>query len=331
VYTARHLLKDASLPRNAGHWNDQPSLAVAIYLMNQPYDILDERYNFPAHLRPLKNEQPFFCHYHWPNVIRREPRLNAFVQDLASEREDLANILRRDPAWAALLEPYEVRPRATLRKNDSPFEGPELAITGMPGCGMDLLAKHLRRFGNVVVVDEPPAVDTYLRDEVVPSHVATFFRDVRSEALDGAAGAEVEAADFAVAVKHRGFLEKLDVLAGKVLPDARIVACIRNPLDAIAAWKREGVPGAGASLWRSYAEILLRNRERLLLVRYEDLVADPRRVMSRIFRGTHPGAQRAPPEAAAAESRRERLDAREVEDIRATCAEAAAALGVPLA
>jgi hypothetical protein len=330
LYCARHLQADATLPANGSQWNDQPSLAVAIHLMNVVYDLLDERYNFPAHLRPLGNNKPFFCHYHWPNVIRREPRLNRLVQDLASAHDDLARILERDPAWAMLLEPYAVRPRPSrwCRPPSRPFEGPDLLVTGIQGSGMDELASHLRAFSNVIVDDEPAAVGAYLRDEVVPTHVATHFRDVRRDVLEGKGGASVDAADFAVAVKHAGFLDRLDVLARDAVPGVRIVACVRNPVDAIAAWTRGGEPAAAAAEWCRQAGIVLRNSNRITIVRYDELASNPTAVLERLCAGMKPGAPRESIRPSAQHTHADAFDAKQRAAILSACSESARALGV---
>lgn len=388
LYCARKLNADSALPRR-DKWSDQTSLAAAIHLMGQPCDLLEEKYNYPAHLRPLKDAPaPHFLHYHWPSVLRREPRANQLVQELASEHPPLAAILRRDPEWAQLLEPYAVRPRHGVRHG---FEGVELVITGISRSGTSHLAALLHGYSNCVVINEPAEVVEYLRDEAVPTRVATFYRDLRRKVLDRVPMLNkvedgevvedtrlrdardyyvpgVDAADFVIGVKNtRAFLSRLDVLVEKVLPAARFVACVRNPFDTIASWKGsfphlrdadvEGVPVGHAHdrhlrgedraklqriaamadpaerrawWWRFFAEILLRHRDRVRIVHYESFVRDPLPVLEKILAGAHAGHPRKPIAGSAPRSRRELLDARDMEIIREVCAEPAKALGVSM-
>jgi len=121
-------------------WLDQIGLAVTVSLLKLKYRCLDERFNFPAHLKPLlqlkipklsdphliekffrnstsqtveKVLKPLLCHYHWPTVIRREPLLNQLVVELAETYPLLKQLILDSNEWAPLLKPY------TLSKSSS--------------------------------------------------------------------------------------------------------------------------------------------------------------------------------------------------------------------
>jgi len=122
----------------------------------------------------------------------------------------------------------------------------------------------------------------------------------------------VSTAHFVLATKNTlGYLARLPYLL-EVMPDALFIACVRNPLDTLASWKstfshlsgatvrdlrlghvedphldaaararlreidREGrLEVRRALFWSHLAMIILAHRDRLFVLRYEDLVADP--------------------------------------------------------
>lgn len=82
-------------------FREQLSLSVAVQRLGVPYRAFDERYNFPAHLRPLDADSPpVFAHYHQPAVIRRESRLSDVTRTLCRRHPALAARLAREPEWA---------------------------------------------------------------------------------------------------------------------------------------------------------------------------------------------------------------------------------------
>jgi SAM-dependent methyltransferase len=89
--------------RGQRHWLDQVALPVAVRRCGLDYACLDDDFNFPAHLRPLPENLPAFCHYHWPEVIAGEPRLRERVRELATQHAELRDAIAADPDWAPLL------------------------------------------------------------------------------------------------------------------------------------------------------------------------------------------------------------------------------------
>jgi len=172
-------------------------------------------------------------------------------------------------------------------------------------------------------------------------------------------------ADFVLAVKNtRAVLSRLDAVR-RALPETRIVACVRNPFDTLGSWKRSFphlrdadvahvpvghpedpflAPDDRAALrivaaasdpaerrarwWRWFAQMLLRHRDGVVLIRYEDLVAAPAATIARAFAGIPLGAAPAPPAASSPRRTRTLLDAHDVEVIEALCLDVAVELGV---
>jgi Sulfotransferase family len=89
----------------------------------------------------------------------------------------------------------------------------------------------------------------------------------------------------------------------------------------------EGLARARAMLWQHFAELILDQRDRVLLVRYSDLVNDPERVLEHVLHGLNPGTP-AKPISAAPPGDRSNLDADDEQAIRAICSQAAFELGL---
>ena len=82
---------------------DQMALPVAVQKLGLEYDCLDERYNYPAHLKAIDRQAaPLFVHYHGPHVLRREPSLCDLASQLCGDHPALAARLAADPEYAPL-------------------------------------------------------------------------------------------------------------------------------------------------------------------------------------------------------------------------------------
>jgi Sulfotransferase family len=369
-----------AIPHRRPHL-DQIALPVALRRLGLAYDCLDERYNFPAHLKPLSKDDPFFCHYHGPSVIQREPCLLDLVRSIAEEYPAIADLMRSTPGWAALLG--AVRPnRSTSRK------APSLIITGIPRSGTSYLCNLLHRYEDCVVLNEPAEIFAALARQVIPWEVATFYRDVRAKILRGESVANklrdgkvvedttglhettkyspsVQSEDFVLGTKNTlAYLARVGPLR-RVMPDARFVACVRDPLDTIASWKtsfphlRDGdtswppvggakdlflpdryaaelrvISGLGspalrrAAWWRLLAEMILDQEDRLTLIRYTDLVHRPREQVERILSGFSPRRALEPLEPSSVRRKLGALEEEDFQAVRSLCSQSAAALGL---
>jgi hypothetical protein len=185
-----------------------------------------------------------------------------------------------------------------------------------------------------------------------PWEVAAYLRDAQRDHPD---------AGIVVIKSALAFVCRLDAIK-RVLPDARLVACVRNPFDTIAQWKARP-PGeleaaiawvaGSAEQWATASEVAALRRivdltdaaekraawwwwlaQRVLgqahdvaVVRYGDVIADSGQVLGTILPGmpaigSHGFAHAARHEQAAA------LDEHDLQAIRAICLQAAAELGV---
>lgn len=249
-------------------WLDQFGLPVALTQLNLPHHSLDERLNYPAHLKPLPAALPFLCHYHWPAVLRREPRLNQLVSELADTYPLLKAMLLASPDWAILLAPYTLhKARRRLlsmtmrpKKAKYVYPRPEAIITGIPRSGTSYLCRLLHTLQDCVVINEPIPIYAPLTQSYYPWQVATYYQEVRRDILDGQPVENkihqgqiiedtaimdvrtryqptVSRPDFLLATKNTlAYLARLPHLT-RVMPHAPIIACVRHPLDTIASWK----------------------------------------------------------------------------------------------
>lgn len=224
-------IADLPLLREQRHWLDQVALPIAVHRRGLAYAALDERFNFPAHLKPLPESLPFLCHYHWPRIVRREPALLGLVREIAGERPRIAATLRRHGAWAALVDTNPVF--AAPRRHDTraqPATSP-IVVCGMPDCGAPQLRAALVRAGAVAVPDQESAAG-WLGETATPRRLADA----------------VQAASAAGPVVVGGEAEWICRLPGlrRALPAARFVACVDAPAPAIARWRQEPAAKAAA-------------------------------------------------------------------------------------
>jgi len=374
---------------NKRPWLDQIALPIAVAKLNLAYDCLDERFNYPAHLKPLpkspNSQKPFLCHYHSPEVLRREPQLHQFVTELVATYPILKKKLLEWPEWAQLLKP------AKLPRLSKPFQPePEAIITGIPRSGTSYLCRLLHTLPDCVVINEPPQIIAPLAHESRPWRIATFYQALRRDILEGKLienklqnGEVIEdtaiidtrthyqpivsRADFLLCTKNTlAYLSRLHQLK-QVMPHAPIIACVRHPLDTIASWKstfphlkhatvtdfpvgqvndpflspwqRDRLAEIAASpkehlkralLWRYLAECILTDAAQLTVVRYEDLVLEPVKVLQTILdhipNAPHlQGIEKITP--STVRQKRELLETDDIQAIRDICSQYAAELG----
>jgi hypothetical protein len=298
---------------------------------------------------------------------------------LIRDDADLHHILKTDPEWAAI---------TGESGKELSLTGLDLIITGIPRSGTSFLCNLLHGYDNCVVLNEPPEIVPALSGNIPPWPLAALYRNRRRDVVLGRPirnklrngkviedtsvdnehslyTPRVRGGDFVLGTKATiPFLSRLGVLR-QVMPQARVVACVRNPYDTIASWKtsfphlRDGdvsgrpignpadpwlsgiqraeleriagitdLPIRRAMWWRYLAELILEWEDRLVLVRYEELVAEPGKVVERIVHGGNPGVRTEPIEEQLARSKRDGLDEADVRAIRAICSDAAGRLAV---
>ncbi|HEW97201.1 MAG TPA: sulfotransferase, partial [Beggiatoa sp.] len=199
----------------------------------------------------------------------------------------------------------------------------------------------------------------------------TFYQELRRDILDGkpvnnklhegkviedtaqidimtAYHPTVSRPDFLLATKNTlAYMARLPQLK-QVLPNAPIIACIRHPLDTIASWKTSfphlkqaqvvdfsvgslNDPFLSGSQRHQLAEIILTNAHQLIIVRYEDLVTQPVKVLKTIL-ASIPHAPNLPRRnqisASTVRQKREVLDDDDLQAVNDICRESAIALGL---
>jgi hypothetical protein len=81
-------------------WLDQIALPVAVTKLNLQVDLLDDSFNYPAHLKRIDQRYlPLLCHYHYPRFIRREPSCLGLVKELIREHPELLEIMASNSEW----------------------------------------------------------------------------------------------------------------------------------------------------------------------------------------------------------------------------------------
>ncbi|MFM6130299.1 MAG: sulfotransferase, partial [Sphaerospermopsis kisseleviana] len=322
----------ADVPRKRPHL-DQIALPIAASKSGGKIDFLTEEWNFPANLRPLPSRLPKLCHYHWTEVIEREPALLDAVEEFTAGNPDLAAILGSDEKWRGVLR--KIQPR---RRTPRPKRLPVGVITGIPRSGTSYLCRLLHELPGHVVINEPSEIFAPLKKTAPGHRLACYYRDLRRRILDGEpvenktddsgiiadtakgdvrtkASIAVQNDDFMLWTKNTlTYLSRLPQLLD-AMPEATFVACVRHPVDTIASWARTfphlrdaaverfpvgspsdpllspaqreqlaviaactDLPRRRALLWNYLANIILEYKDRLIIVRLEDLAAQPERV-----------------------------------------------------
>lgn len=234
-------------------WLDQIALAVCSVTHVQQRYVLDERWNFPAHLRALPRSGVNLCHYHRPGVVLREPALLALVREAASKHSAIAHMLVEHANWQPILQAKYPQFRAKhLDKRD-------FIITGIPRSGTSLVSRLLDQQKNWLVLNEPQETIPALLARKDASGIGALHRDVREQILlgqpienkvhngavisDTALGdtrqlyhPEVSGRYFRMGSKNTlAYLACLDSLQKLDWP---IIAMVRHPLDTLASWQR---------------------------------------------------------------------------------------------
>lgn len=370
---------------------DQIALPIAAARCGLEFTPLPDRLNFPAHLVPLSADAPILCHYHWPDVLRREPTLLGLVARLLDRHAEIAAVLAESPCRDLLLPAVERsrRPRTIGAAPPPPADG---LVTGIPRSGTSYLCSALHRLRDQVAINEPtevfaalgmrqpwgiPLLHADLRARICAgepvanklsgTHVA---EDTARDHVHGTYRPTVGRDDFGLWTKNTlAYLARLGPLHA-VMPWAPITASVRHPFDTIGSWIAsfphlrdaavEQLPVGSpadpllgaverdrlaviaactdpavrrALLWRHLAMQILERRSLLTIVRYEELVTAPATVLARLV-GLLPGG----PAAAGLDGlvpsvpsrSRERLDDRDRDAIRTTCADVARDLGYDL-
>lgn len=146
----------------------------------------------------------------------------------------------------------------------------------------------------------------------------TLVEDTRQEKLAKPRGIhEFDNEDFIFGIKNtRTFLARLPgIIEG--MPDARIVVLARNPFDTIGSIRRFAGAGFGPGIhklrpyykellcvdilemqesedftiwmWKFWTDLIMKFMDKIIFVRYQDLILKPKETLDRIFGNWNPG------------------------------------------
>lgn len=93
--------------RNKRPWLDQIGLPVALARLGIDYACLDERFNYPCHLKMLNPDNlPVFAHYHDLKSLAKEPVLLNHAKHAAGKGSELHGLLNGPEEWDRLPSIY---------------------------------------------------------------------------------------------------------------------------------------------------------------------------------------------------------------------------------
>ncbi|GBL59846.1 Sulfotransferase family protein [Pseudomonas citronellolis] len=255
------LLAEAPEVEHKWPWLDQLALPIALAQSQMRTRSLDERYNFPLHLKPLRKpgSRPFLCHYHDLPVLAREPELLRDLHGLQQRFPELTEVLRQSvdvqaysPAWFAGLGTGQ----------SLECDGRDLLITGLPRSGTSHLCRLLSERRDTVIINEPAEVFPVLTAGATPWGIPRLYGELRRDLLAGLSvpnkhvegrlvddtaregdrrqpySVQLQGASFTLGTKNTlAYLSRLPGLL-RAMPDATCIALIRHPYDSLSSWKR---------------------------------------------------------------------------------------------
>lgn len=341
-------------------WLDQIALPLAAAQLGLATRSLGDDWNYPAHIKPLLGQPGLVHYHQSAVVARepalattverlllRHPALRAVLAADATWSPVLRTIARQSSAVPTQHSPRRWFLPASRRLRSTPERVPasrDLIVTGIPRSGTSYVCKSLDGFENVAVVNEPailfeglcygpqpwivPVLHADLRARIDTGEAVQNKLDARGELTEDTAVHEALASyrpslrndHWVLATKNTlAYMARLEGIL-RIMPHARVVACVRHPLDTLASWKgtfahlamgdpsslpvggladpflpahlRDGLRHIArlaepamrrAAWWCLLAEEILRWRDRIEIVRYEDLVADPGAQMQRLL------------------------------------------------
>lgn len=96
------------------HVFDQIPLSLALSKSGCRVRLLKEIWNFPAHLKAMEGFPRKLCHYHWPDVILRQPALVELATRLAAGAPQLVCLMEQCGVWTELAKEIKMNaPRCT--------------------------------------------------------------------------------------------------------------------------------------------------------------------------------------------------------------------------
>lgn len=250
---AKNLNNSESL-ENKFPWLDQITLPIAIQQCHQnSWKCLEEKYNFPGHLRSLAQKEIALCHYHSPGVILREPRLYELCNEFLHAFPEFKQTFNLHAEWKSLSQPKfpQVVNYEEKRRN--------FIITGIPRSGTSYVSTLLHSQENWVVINEPAEIFEELQNRTDASGIAAYHAGCREKILAGypipnkmKSGVliqdtaiedvrelyhpKINSHDFHLGSKNT--LAYMAALSNLIELEWPIVAMVRNPIDTLTSWRK---------------------------------------------------------------------------------------------
>lgn len=242
-------------------WLDQLALPLALAHLQRRTEVLGERYNYPLHRKPLSaGNDPYFCHYHDPEVLAREPVLLRDLQALQSRWPELTRILAACPAWRKARSDMNALLHSSGGMQAVDSAAMDIIITGLPRSGTSFLCRLLSERQQTVVINEPSQIFQSLIRESEPWGIPCLYAELRREILagrpvlnkhingclvDDTAYQQDVALPYVASSPELGFtlgtkntlayLVRLPALL-RVMPKAKVIALVRHPYDCLISW-----------------------------------------------------------------------------------------------
>lgn len=322
-------------------WLDQIGLPVAAYKLGLEISQLTEKYNFPAHLRAIDNDDPpVFCHYHTPKLLLKSRHAVSVLERLGAEHPIIWELMRDQEMWAPVARlgrpplrqrlwtlPGLKQGRAAIadaaenrhRKRTSKAElGRNAIVTGFPRSGTSLYSALLNSIPNVACLNEiSPTEKTFrffrqTRQKIAAGLPVTNKYSGRGELTTNTISGGTQLDDRVIPIVDDQFvlaqkftLPYLNRLVELCDQGWSVWVLVRDPLYAISSWKRcpphfaiakidppdplmahiefqsTGRDERRIEIWNHYARAIDAVRDRVQIVRYEDLVENPQAELER--------------------------------------------------
>lgn len=258
ISVSKKVDKDDSLG-NKRPWLDQLTLPLVVAKNDYHTVNLSEKYNFPAHLKPVPDDLPNIVHYHWANILCRDYQLLKYVRKLAGVYPVLLSVFSDSTQdWKDLYKLIKANRVSDLFNKSQ--DNKNVVLTGIPRSGTSYLCSLLSKYNDCFVLNEPSEIVRPINRQPTPYGVKGFYAETRKNIRldkpidnkhnEGALVTDTTKDDqrtpyskadlsksFHLYTKNTlGYMFGLERLK-QTMPNSMIIALFRNPVDTIASWK----------------------------------------------------------------------------------------------
>lgn len=244
---------------NKRPWLDQLVLPLVIRKNNYHVINLSEKCNYPAHLKTVTENLPCVVHYHWPSILSRDYQLIKYVKKLTSSFPILSNVFKSSSKeWQDLNTIVNGDEKSIIFNKNKASKN--VIITGIPRSGTSYLCSLLSKYDDSLVLNEPKEVIKPINRQPIPYGINGFYAEIRrnirlnkpieNKHTDGKLVSDTVQDDqrnpyskqnlninYHLFTKNTlGYMFAIERLK-QAMPNSKIFALFRNPVDTIASWK----------------------------------------------------------------------------------------------